>query len=61
EPRFALWSALDQKQVKSLASHCGVRLDQKRIKSLALHCGGLWIESGSRASLCIVGRFFLDS
>ena len=41
EPRFALWSALDQ----------------KRIKSLALHCGGLWIKSGSRASLRIVGCF----
>ncbi|SEB95917.1 hypothetical protein SAMN04490199_3362 [Pseudomonas marginalis] len=41
EPRFALWSALDQKRIKSLASHCGV----------------LWIKSGSRASLRIVECF----
>src|SRR5450830_830443 len=41
EPRFALWCASGQKQIKSLASHCGV----------------LQVKSRSRASLRIVGRF----
>src|SRR5450830_842966 len=41
EPRFALWGASGQKQIKSLASHCGA----------------LQIKSRSRASLRIVGCF----
>src|SRR5450830_30910 len=41
EPRFALWGASGQKQIKSLASHCGV----------------LQIKSRSRASLRNVGCF----
>src|SRR5450830_30908 len=41
EPRFALWGASDQKQIKSIASQCGV----------------LQVKRRSRASLRIVGCF----